>query len=145
VDVTLRTVTRSNVRAIRELRLADRQHHLVAPAAFTVAEGNYEPNAILRAIYADEEPVGVLLVETETLNAHLARFMIDAARQRHGIGRRAVGLLADELRSAGWPALETSFVPVKEGAEGFWKRCGFIDTGHINHEGEPIWILDLTP
>lgn len=30
-----------------------------------MAEGHYEPGAILRAIYVHEEPVGVLLVERE--------------------------------------------------------------------------------
>jgi diamine N-acetyltransferase len=47
--VSLRPVTRENVRALCELRLADEQERLVAPAAFTVAEGHYEPGATLRA------------------------------------------------------------------------------------------------
>jgi hypothetical protein len=68
--------------------------------------------------------------------------MVDAARQRQGIGRRAVELLADELRAAGWAELETSFVPVDGGAEGFWRRCGFSDTGRI-HDGEPLFSLAL--
>ena len=59
--VALRPVTRENVRAVCELRLAGDQRHLVAPAAFTVAEGHYEPDALLRAIYRDEHPAGVLL------------------------------------------------------------------------------------
>jgi diamine N-acetyltransferase len=50
--VSLRPVTRENVRAVCELELADHQARLVAPAAFTVAEGHYEPGALLRAVYA---------------------------------------------------------------------------------------------
>jgi len=53
-----------------------------------------------------------------------------------GVGRLAVGLLADELREAGWTELEVSFVPIEGGAEGFWRRCGFSDTGRWNYEGE---------
>jgi len=112
MDVSLRDLSRSNVRAICELRLAEGQQDLVAGAAFTVAEGCYEPGAVLKAVYVGEKPVGVLLVETEELAPHLARFMIDASWQQHGIGRRAVTLLAAELRDAGWQTLETSFVPV---------------------------------
>ena len=68
--------------------------------------------------------------------------MVDAAHQDRGVGRRAVELLADELRRSGWAALETSFVPAEPGAEGFWRRCGFKDTGRKVH-GEPLVVLAL--
>jgi len=144
MDVSLRDLSRSNVRAICELRLAESQQDLVAEAAFTVAEGGYEPGAVLKAVYVGEVPVGVVLVETEGLAPHLARFMIDASWQQRGIGRRAVDLLAAELADAGCQTLETCFVPVPHGAEGFWRRCGFADTGRRNYEGEPIWSLPLS-
>ena len=143
MEVALRSVTRGNVRPLCELRLAPAQNALAAPAAFTIAEGHYEPGALLRAIYADDEPVGVLLVETEQLTPHLVRFMITEGRQRGGVGRLAVGLLADELREADWTELEVSFVPIESGAEGFWRRCGFTDTGRRNNEGERIFTRRL--
>jgi diamine N-acetyltransferase len=68
--------------------------------------------------------------------------MVDATFQGRGVGREAVGLLADELRSAGFGVLETSFQPVEGGAEGFWRRCGFEDTGRTVH-GEPVFALEL--
>jgi diamine N-acetyltransferase len=140
--VSLRPVTRENVRAVCELELADHQTRLVAPAASTVAEGHYEPGALLRAIYAGDEPAGVLLVETESGTPYLVRFMVDAARQRRGIGRQAVELLVGDLRDQGWTTLETSFLPVEDGAEGFWHRCGFTDTGRTLH-GEPVFVRAL--
>ncbi len=114
----------------------------MAPAAFTVAEGHYEPGALLRVIYAGDQPAGVLLVETETGTPHLVRFMVDAACQRQGIGRQAVERLVDELREHGWTTLETSFLPVDDGAGGFWRRCGFRDTGRTLH-GEPVFARAL--
>ena len=84
----------------------------------------------------------MLLVETESGTPYLVRFMVDAARQRHGIGRQAVELLVDELRDQGWTTLETSFLPVEDGAEGFWRRCGFTDTGRTLH-GEPVFVRVL--
>jgi diamine N-acetyltransferase len=141
-DVSLRPVSRENVRAVCELRLADDQHHLVGPAAYTVAESHYEPDALLRAVHLGEEPVGVLLVELESGTPYLVRFMVDAAHQGHGIGRAAVELLAGELRRNGLKELETSFAPVENGAEGFWRRCGFQDTGRTRH-GEPLLVLAL--
>jgi len=112
MDLTLRDVSRSNVRAICDLRLDEGQQDLVAPAAFTVAEGHYEPGAVLKAIYVGEDPAGVLLVETEGRDPHLVRFMIDASWQKRDVGRQAVQLLVALLGDAGWQTLETSFVPV---------------------------------
>ncbi|MCW3006481.1 MAG: acetyltransferase [Solirubrobacterales bacterium] len=142
MEVSLRPVSRSNVRAVCGLRLADDQRQLVAPAAYTVAEGHYEPGALLRAIYVDDEPVGVLLVEVESGTPYLVRFMVDAAHQRRGVGRQAVELLVGELGADGWGVLETSFVRVAEGAEGFWRRCGFEDTGRTR-DGEPLFVRAL--
>jgi diamine N-acetyltransferase len=142
MNVSLRPLSGSNVRAVCGLRLADGQGHLVAPAACTVAEGHYEPGALLRAIYLDDEPVGVLLVEVESGTPYLVRFMVDADHQRRGVGRRAVELLVGELRADGWSVLETSFVPVDEGAEGFWRRCGFEHTGRTRH-AEPLLVRAL--
>lgn len=142
MDVTLRPVTRENVRAVCDLELAPGQERLVAPAAYTVAEGHYEPDALLRAIYRGDEPVGVLLVEVETGTPYLVRFMIDVGHQGAGTGRQAVALLEEELRAAGWSVLETSFQPVDGGAEGFWRRCGFEDTGRRVH-GEPLFARSL--
>lgn len=142
MEVHLLPLSRENVRAVCDLRLAEHQRHLVAPAAYTVAEGNYEPGAILRAIYLDDTPVGVLLVEIENRTPHLVRFMVDADHQGRKIGSRAVELLVDELRAGGWTTLETSVVPVEGGAEGFWRRCGFHSTDRT-HYGEPVFVRPL--
>jgi hypothetical protein len=32
---------------------------------------------------------------------------------------------------------------VADGAEGFWRSCGFQDTGRRNYEGERIFVLAL--
>ncbi len=142
MDVSLRPITRANVRAVCDLRLAPGQERLVGPAAFTIAEGHYEPGAVLRAVYRGEEPVGVLLVEVESGTPYLVRFMVGEGYQGRGTGRAAVALLEDELRAAGWSTLETSFVPVDGGAEGFWRRCGFEYTGRLLH-GEPVFARRL--
>jgi len=142
MTVSLRELSRENVRAVCDLQLAADQAPLVAPAAYTVAEARYEPGALLRAIYLDEQPVGVLLVEVESGTPYLVRFMVDAGHQGRGIGRGAVELLAEELRGDGWATLETSFVPVAGGAEGFWRRCGFEDAGRTRH-GEPLFVRRL--
>jgi len=139
MTVTLAPVTRDNVRAICEMKLAQDQVQLVAPPAFTVAEGHYEPGSLLRAICVEGEPVGVLLVELEGVVPNLVRFMVDRERQRRGVGARALGLLVDELAALGHDTVETSFVPLAGGAGGFWRAQGFRDPGRVRH-GEPVHV-----
>ncbi|HEY6759322.1 MAG TPA: GNAT family N-acetyltransferase [Baekduia sp.] len=144
--VALIEVTRANVRDVCRLELGPGQDKMVAHAAQTVAEANYHNNgSLLRAIVEDDRPVGVLwaLTEEPDMEApYLVRFMIDHGHQRHGLGRRAVRLLLDELRARGHTTLELSYVPIPGGAEGFWLRCGFEPTGR-EHGGENVVRIDI--
>lgn len=144
-EVTLRPVTRDNVRAICELQLAPGQEDLVAPAAFTIAECHYEPSATLEAIYVDETPVGILSVILDAEDhdvPYLVRFMVDAAHQGQGVGRRALELLFDELRDRGVAELEVSWNPREGGAGDFWRGQRFAETGQVTY-GEPVGRLRL--
>lgn len=140
--VSLRPVTSSNVRAMCDLRTTPEQRSLVGPAAYTVAESAYEPDGTLTAIYADDVPVGIGYVDTESDTPYLVRFMIDAGAQARGFGAAAVELLCERLRAEAWSALEVTFVPKVGGAQGFWERLGFTDTGRTR-DGEPIYVRAL--
>jgi diamine N-acetyltransferase len=139
-DVSLRPITRDNVRAVCELELAPGQEDLVAPAAFTIAECHYEPSATLEAIYVDDTPAGILSVILDPEDhdvPYLVRFMVDGPHQRQGIGRRALDLLYEELRGQGITELEVSWNPREGGAGDFWRGQGFAETGAVTY-GEPV-------
>jgi diamine N-acetyltransferase len=143
--VTLREITADNVRAVCDLRLAPGQEPYVAPNAVSIAEAHYEPNVWLRAIYADGEPVGLVLLDLDAdrQHYHLVRLMVAAARQRAGIGRRAVELVAAHVREQpGATELVTSYVPGPQSPSGFYERLGFEDTGRVE-EGERVLSLRL--
>lgn len=139
MDVTLEPITRDTVRAICELKVHEFQNRLVAPTAITIAESHYWPGSLLRAIYADGEPVGLIWVEfEEAKKPYLVRLSVAAERQRQGIGARAMAVLEEQLRAAGHRELELSFLPVDDGPRGFYERLGFSDTGRTI-EDEVIW------
>jgi SAM-dependent methyltransferase len=143
--VSLRELDAGNVRAVCELKLAPGQDTYVAPSAYTLAEAQFEPNAWLRAIYAGEEPVGVvaMIADTETARYLLVRLMIAAQHQNRGFGREAVRLLAEHVRTLpGARELETSCVPGPASPIGFYRGLGFEPTGKI-HEGEELLRIEL--
>ncbi len=95
-----------------------------------------------RAIYADETPVGCVLLAddgddgAETYRYFLWRFMIDRRYQGMGFGEAAMGLIIEYVRSRpGANGLTTSYVPLAGGPGDFYHRLGFVDTGDVD-DGE---------
>ena len=143
--VTLREVDQQNVRDVCELRVSPAQETHVAPNGVTIAESAYEPNAWLRAIYAGDEPVGLLglVADTEAPEYWLARLMIAGQHQGRGYGRDAMALLVEHVRTLpGARELQTSCVPDDDGPLDFYRGLGFEQTGDV-HAGELVLRLTL--
>lgn len=138
-EVTLREVTADTVRIICDLNPGPGAENFVAPNAVSIAQAYFEPAAWFRGIYADEEPVGFIMLEDDVDNReyHLWRLMIDQRHQRSGYGRRAVELLIDYVRTRpGAMELLTSYVPGDAGPADFYRRLGFTPTGEVDEDGE---------
>jgi diamine N-acetyltransferase len=145
--VTLRDITKDNVRQILRLKVGPGQDTFVADNATSLAEAHFQPHTRFWAVYADETPVGFiqLIDDADKPEFYLWRFMIDAAHQGKGYGRRALQLLIEYVR--GRPnatGLELSFVPEDGGPEPFYRSLGFVPTGVIEH-GEVVARLDFKP
>ena len=144
-EVSLREVDAANVRAVCELELAPGQRTYVAPAAYTLAEGQHEAGAWVRAIYNGDEVVGLLalVADTDAASYWLARLMIGAQHQHRGFGRAAIALLVDHVRSLpGATELGTSCVPGPASPKSFYLGLGFEPTGEVSH-GEEVLTLRL--
>jgi len=64
--VSLREISRETARAIMQLDVLPHQRGLVAPNAVSIAQAHFAPEAWIRAIYADEAPVGFVMLEDWT-------------------------------------------------------------------------------
>jgi diamine N-acetyltransferase len=147
--VTLQEVTAQTVRAIADLRVSALQQPYVASNAISIAQAYFHPEAWFRAVYADDVPVGFVMLEDPTLlpdwigpaQVSLWRFMIDERRQGHGYGRAALRLVIEHARSRpGQTHLRTSCVQGPHSPVGFYERCGFRRTGEFDEDEE---ILEL--
>jgi diamine N-acetyltransferase len=145
-EVSLREVTKETVRQICDLKVRDDQSKFVAPNAVSIAQAYFFDTAWFRAIYADETPVGFVMLEknTEKPEYFLWRMMIDARYQGMDFGREAMFLLIDYVRSLpNATELITSCVPGEGSPEGFYSKLGFKRTGKMYDE-EVEMILELT-
>ncbi len=131
--VSLREVTAETVRSIIKLDVSEEQKHFVAPNAVSIAQAYFEPKAWFRAIYADETPVGFLMLYDDPQEPHyfLWRYMIDAHYQKLGFGKQAMDLLVEYVHNRpGAHALTLSCHPGEEGPEPFYRHYGFTRTGN---------------
>lgn len=145
-DVTFREVTKETLREILRLKVAPEQERFVAPNAVSIAEAYFEPDvAWLRAIYSGETPVGFVMLRDEESKAqyYLWRFLIDARYQGQGVGRRAIELLIEHVRTRpGATVLLTSCVPGDGSPGPFYEKLGFVYTG-TEDEGELVMRREL--
>ena len=140
MDVSLREVTAETVRTICELRPRPPGDKYVAPNAVSIAEACFDPTAWYRAVYANDEPVGFVMLEDDIANREyfLWRLMIAEGHERKGYGRRVVDLLCDYVRTRpGATELLTSWGPGDDGPERFYRRIGFEPTGEVD-DGEIV-------
>lgn len=121
-EVSLREIDSANVRAVTALDVAPHQQVFVAPNAVSMAEYAVTTRAWTRAIYADEELVGYVLLsdDGEQPRYYLWRFMIDERYQGLGFGKRAMDLVIDYVRALpGADGLYLSYAPAEGGPGGF--------------------------
>jgi diamine N-acetyltransferase len=145
-EVTLREITADTVRVICGLSVTEEQKQFVAANALSIAQAYFSEYAWFRAIYADETPVGFLMLhdQPEKPEYYLWRLMVDKRYQGMGFGRRAVELLIDYVKTRPNVTELLTSIHVAEGSpQGFYERMGFTLTGDME-EDEALMRLRLS-
>lgn len=151
--VALREITPKNRAAVEALSVTDRQAEYVAGIAESLVEAAETPDACpwYRAIYADDEPVGFLMLSdgiTVTNPDYLGpyylwRLLVDTHHQGRGYGAAALRLAVEHLRTRpDARVLITSVVQGPDSPVDFYLGQGFRLTGEV-HQGERVLELDL--
>ena len=130
--VSLRKISEETVLAICNLSVHENQKQFVALNSVSIAQAHYSKYSWLRAIYADDVPVGfMMLLECPEKDKYfLCRFMIDARFQGMGFGKKALILLIKYIRSKpNVKELLTSVCQNDGGPQAFYEKMGFELTG----------------
>ena len=145
--VSLRPVTKDNLRDILRLKVTEAQERLVADNAVSLAQAHFSPEAWYRAIYAGETPVGFMMLHDDPAEPKyfLWRLLIDSRYQRFGYGRQAMTLLVDYVKTRpGVKELLVSHVKGEGNPGPFYESLGFVYTGTELHD-ELVMSLPLEP
>ncbi len=151
--VTIREITEANFEAVLAVAVAPEQLRFVGTVADALRDAEEIPEAKpwYRAVYADDEPVGFVMLSWNVTPDppriigpwFLWKLIVDEQHQGEGFGREAVRLVAEVVSANGAERLFTSCVPGDHGPESFWRHMGFAPTGDYDENGEPILVLDL--
>jgi len=144
--VSLREVTRENLRDVLKLEVAEAQNKFVAPNTVSIAQAHfYSEKAWFRAIYADETAVGFMMLSDEPRKPEyfLWRLMIATDYQGLGYGEQAIKLLVAHVKTRPQATeLFTSYVPGEGSPGAFYHKLGFVDTGEVE-DGENVARMKL--
>jgi diamine N-acetyltransferase len=153
--VSLLEITEDNRAAVEALAVTDEQDYFVANVTQSLQDAEDSPDAKpwYRAVYADDEPVGFVMISdgitvddpTYVGPYYLWRLLIDSRFQGRGFGTAALDLIVEHVRTRpDARTFLTSHVVGPGSPVTFYQQYGFRLTGHV-HDGEPILELDLYP
>jgi diamine N-acetyltransferase len=137
--LSLREITEETVKSILALNVAEGQENLVGDNGNSIALAHFEKKAWFRGIYADDEPVGFMMlsIDREKSEYYLWRFMIDEGQQGKGYGKRAMELLMELLRDdPEAKVLVLNVMDLPHSARPFYEALGFTWTGKV--EGDEL-------
>ena len=151
VVVSLRPISESNREAVEALRVAPGQEQFVSTVADSLLEAAEEPDgrALYWAVYADETPVGFVMISDEVGGAgyiaqYLWKLFIDERYQRRGFGTATLDLIAEYFRAR--PGVDVMWTSAGQGDGSpitFYERYGFEQTGEIVFDDEALLRLTL--
>lgn len=138
--MALQDITTENLVQILKLKVADAQEKFLATNAVSIAQAHFYPEvAWFRAIYADAQPIGFVMLEDDPQNVSysLWRLMIDTQFQKQGLGRRALELVFEYVKTRpGAKVIMTCCVPGEGSLGAFYDKMGFTYTGETDEDGE---------
>ncbi len=150
--VSLRPITDANREAVEALDVTPDQGRFVSGVRESLREAAQEPDAraLYWAIYAEEAPVGFVMIADEVgspeyIPHYLWKLLIDERYQRRGLGTATLDLIVEYFR--GRPEVEVLWTSAGQGDGSpitFYERHGFEQTGEIVFDNEVLLRLRLS-
>lgn len=159
--LTFREVTEDSWRAVANLSMKPGQIGNLASNVWSLCEAHYDEDAWVRAIYADDTLVGMLMMAIWDAGEkyYIWRFMIDARYQKLGYGRRGVEFAIAHIRENHPKAKQLGvnstppegkqsddpekIVKPKDSPFKFYESLGFKQVAPPDEDGEILMMIDL--
>ena len=148
--VSLRSITDANREAVEALAVTPEQGRFVSGVRESILEAAEEPDAqaLYWAIYAEETPVGFVMIADEVgspdyIAQYLWKLLIDERHQRRGLGTATLDLIVEYFRNRGVATMWTSAGRGVGSPVTFYEQYGFKRTGD-SHGNEILLRLEIS-
>ena len=150
--ITLRELTRDTWEECVDLDVTEHQRDFVSSNLVSLAEAQFYPGTVCRAVYADDVMVGFVMYGPDAEYAPgeqgayaFVRLMIDQHHQGKGYARTTIAAVIEAVKNLpDSRVLYTSYVPENTHAGHLYTTMGFQQTGGML-DGEIIVALPLRP
>lgn len=145
MSIRLAAIDSENFAAVCDLDVSDEQQDYVASNMWSLVESHYIPGLTCRAIYHNEQPVGLLMWALECpTKVSIWRFMVDQHYQKMGIGRIALNLALSEIKAdKAIKEIEICYQPSNPVAKDFYSSFGFQELGMDSEGDDMLAVIKL--
>ncbi len=147
--VSLRPIDDANREAVEALAVTPDQERFVSGVREAILEAAEHPDAqaLYWAIYAEETPVGFVMIadevgSSEYIAHYLWKLLIGEHYQRRGLGTATLDLIVEYFRSRGVGTMWTSAGQGEGSPVAFYERYGFVRSGDL-HGDEILLRLEI--
>lgn len=136
MQIDLEPVTRDNWRAVEALSVHPGQRDFVSDTAHYLLLCHYGELWHPLAVTAGGQVVGFCMWAVDDDGSRwIGGVVVDAERQRQGIGRALVVALRERLAAEpGTPNVALSYNPENKGARALYQSLGFVETGETEDD-----------
>lgn len=146
--ISLRDISKSNWHEITQLSVSKEQQKYIANNSYSLVEAIYTDHCVVKGIYANDTPVGLMLYKSmiydlNSLEYNIIRFMIDARHQNKGFGRKALQLAINHIRAIHQvKKISICYDVNNHVVHEFYKSFGFVEVD-LNDYDQLVAEIDL--
>jgi len=143
--IIFREITCDNWKECINLKLNDDEKDSICPNVYSIAEAQFYPKAISKAIYYGEQMVGYTLFgedENDSSLFYIDRLMISKDFRNKEYAKESIRLIIKEAIKGGFNLIGTSVDPTNIKMQNLLKRLDFYTNNDLDH-GEIIYYYQI--
>ncbi len=143
MKLSLEDITADNYEAICDLEVAK---EYVACNMWSLVESHYNSGYTCKAIYLNGVPVGFFMwVQETSAKVSIWRFMVDQTHQNKGIGRKALTMAIEEIKTTSkLKQIEICYNPLNPVAKDFYSSFGFEEVGLDEDDDDMLAVIKIS-
>ena len=144
--IIFKDITCDNWKECIRLKLNDDEKDFICSNVYSIAEAQFYPKSISKAIYDDEQMVGYTLFgedENDSNLFYIDRLMISKDFRNKGYANEAIQLIIKEGIKNGFNLIGTSTEPENIKIQNLLKKIDFYTKNELDDSGEIIYYYQI--